>query len=79
MKAHYEKGGLGDMVCKRYLNEVLQEVIAPIRERRKELEKDMDMVYNVFYEGSKKAREVAKATLARIRKNMGIEYFEGRK
>ena len=76
MKAQYEQGGLGDMVCKRYLNEVLQEVIAPIRERRKQLEKDIDAVYKVYEEGSKKARRVAIETLKRVRKNIGVEYFE---
>lgn len=76
MKAHYEKGGLGDVKCKQYLNEVMQEFLAPIRERRKELEKDMDKVYKIFEDGSKKAREVAGQTLARIRKNIGIEYFQ---
>ena len=76
MKAHYERGGLGDVVCKRYLNEVLQAELAPIRERRKELEKDFEAVKKVFLEGSKKAREVAKKTLKRIRTNVGIEYFD---
>lgn len=75
MKAHYERGGLGDMVCKRYLNEVLQETLAPIRERRKELEKDMAKVEKIYLEGSKKARKVAINTLKRIRKNVGVEYF----
>ena len=76
MKAQYEKGGLGDMVCKKYLNEVLQEVLAPIRERRKELEKDFEAVKKIYFESSKKARAVASATLKRIRKNVGVEYFD---
>lgn len=75
MKEQYEKGGLGDMVCKRYLNDVLQEMLAPIRERRKELEKNIDAVKKVYIEGSKKARKVASETLKRIRKNVGVEYF----
>ena len=75
MKAHYEKGGLGDMVCKRYLNEVLQETLAPIRERRKELEKNIEAVKKIYQEGSIKARKVAMETLKRIRKNVGVEYF----
>lgn len=79
MKAHYERGGLGDVVCKRYLNEVLQEVIAPIRERRKELEKNMDYVYRIYEEGSKKANAIAEATLKRVREAMGIEYFSGKR
>ncbi len=76
MKAQYEKGGLGDVVCKRYLNEVLQELLAPIRERRKELEKDMPAVYKIFEEGSQKARKIAIEVLSRARKNMGLEYFK---
>lgn len=75
MKAQYEKGGLGDMVCKKYLNEVLQEMLAPIRERRKELERDIESVKRIYLEGSKKARAVAGETLKRIRKNVGVEYF----
>lgn len=76
MKAQYEKGGLGDVVCKRYLNEVLQEVLAPIRERRKELEKDFDAVKEIYKQGSLKARTVARETLKRIRRNVGVEYFD---
>ena len=76
MKSHYEQGGLGDMACKKYLNEVLQETLAPIRERRKELEKDFEAVKQIYLEGSKKARAVASATLKRIRKNVGVEYFD---
>ena len=75
LKEHYERGGLGDMAVKRYLNEVLQEVLAPIRERRKELEKDIDAVKKIYEEGSKRARKVAKETLKRIRKNIGVDYF----
>lgn len=76
LKERYERGGLGDMVCKRYLNEVLQEVLAPIRERRKELEKNIEAVIKIYEEGSKKARKVAGETLKRIRKNVGVEYFD---
>lgn len=76
LKAQYEKGGLGDVVCKRYLNEVLQEVLAPIRERRKELEKNFDAVNEIYKQGSLKARAVASETLKRIRKNVGVEYFD---
>lgn len=78
MKANYEKGGLGDVVCKKYLNEVMQEVLAPIRERRKELEKNMDYVYKVFEEGSKKANQIAENTLKRVREALGLEYFKNR-
>lgn len=76
MKAQYEKGGLGDVKCKQYLNEVLQELIAPIRERRKEFAKDMKRVEKIFEEGSKRAQKVAAYTLKKIRRSIGIEYFE---
>lgn len=76
MKAQYEKGGLGDVVCKKYLNEVLQEVLAPIRERRKELEKNLPAVYEIFEKGSRKANEIAEKTLQRVRTAIGIEYFK---
>lgn len=76
LKNQYEKGGLGDVVCKRYLNEVLQEILAPIRERRKELEKNFDAVKEIYKQGSLKARAVASETLKRIRKNVGVEYFD---
>ena len=75
MKAHYEKGGLGDVQCKKYLNEVMQELIAPIREKRKELAKDMNAVYKVFEDGCKKANAVAEQTLQRVKKAIGLEYF----
>ncbi len=75
MKAHYEKGGLGDVKCKQYLNDVMQEFLAPIRERRSELAKNMDAVIKIFEEGSKKARSVASETLDRVRKAIGINYF----
>ena len=78
MKANYEKGGLGDVVCKKYLNEVMQELLAPIRERRKELEKNMDYVYKIYEEGSKKANAIAEETLKRVRQAIGLEYFKNR-
>ena len=75
MKAHYERGGLGDVVVKRYLNEVLQDILKPIRERREEFAKDIPAVYNMLFQGSIKARKVAKETLTKVRKAIGIEYF----
>lgn len=76
LKEHYERGGLGDVVVKKYLNEVLQEELAPIRERRKQYEQNMDEVYRIVENGCKKAREVAKQTLKRVRTAIGVEYFD---
>ena len=76
MKAHYQRGGLGDVKVKRFLNEVLQAELAPIRERRKELMKDIPYVYEVLKKGSEKAESVAAATLARVKNAMRINYFE---
>ncbi len=75
MKVQYEKGGLGDVVCKKYLNEVLQELLAPIREKRKQLESNFDEVLNIFKQGSQRANGIAEDVLKRVRKSIGIEYF----
>lgn len=74
LKAHYEKGGLGDMKVKRFLNYVLQDILEPIRKRRHELEKDIPHVYQILFDGSDKAREVAKDTLSKVKKAMGLDY-----
>lgn len=76
MEEHYRRGGLGDVVVKKYLVEVMQNLIRPIREKRERLEKNLDYVYQVFEEGTKKAREIAKQTLARVREAIGLEYFK---
>lgn len=76
MKAHYERGGLGDVTIKKYLIEVLEESLEPIRQRRKYYEEHLDEVKQILIEGTKKANEKANATLSRVRKNIGIEYFE---
>ncbi len=78
MKAHYQRGGLGDMKVKRFLNEVMQETLEPIRLRREELAKDIPAVWDILYKGSKEAKEVAAATLADVKKAMKIDYFQGR-
>ncbi|MVX63046.1 tryptophan--tRNA ligase [Clostridium chromiireducens] len=75
MKEHYKRGGLGDVKVKRYLNEVLQAELEPIRNRRLEFEKDIDSVYKMLKDGSDKAREVAARTLSEVREAIGIEYF----
>ena len=76
MKAHYERGGLGDMKCKRFLFNVLEDTLTPIREKRKYYEERIDEVYNILLEGTKKANIKANATLARVRDAMKINYFE---
>ena len=75
MKDHYRRGGLGDVKVKKYLNEVLQAELEPIRNRRKEFEKDIPEVYRILKEGSEKAREVAASTLKEVRETIGLEYF----
>lgn len=75
MKEHYQKGGLGDMKVKRYLNEVLQAELEPIRNRRIEYAKDGEQVYQMLKEGSEKARAVAAQTLKEVRDAIGINYF----
>jgi len=78
MKEHYKRGGLGDMKVKKYLNEVMQAELEPIRNRRIELEKDMDAIYDMLKDGSDKARAVAANTLKEVREAIGIEYFTSR-
>ena len=76
MKEHYQRGGLGDVKVKRYLNEVMQSELEPIRKRREEFAKDMDAVYKMLKDGSDKAREVAAQTLSEVRNAIGLEYFK---
>ena len=75
LKEHYRHGGLGDMKIKRFLNDVLQEELKPIREKREELEKNPEYVYKVLEEGTKRAREVAGKTLKSVKEAIGINYF----
>ena len=74
LKEHYQRGGLGDVKVKRYLNDVLQEFIRPIREQRKHLEADKAYVYEVLKKGTLNARKVAAETLSEVKQAMGIEY-----
>ena len=76
LKAHYTRGGLGDVKVKKFLNNVMQETLEPIRNRRKELEKDIPAVYDILKKGSDEAREVAAQTLAEVKSAMRINYFE---
>ncbi len=75
MKEHYKRGGLGDMKVKKYLNEVMQAELEPIRNRRIEFEKDIDVIYDMLKDGSDRARAVASNTLKEVREAMGLEYF----
>lgn len=75
VKAHYQRGGLGDMKVKRFLNDILQEELEPIRARRKEYEKDIPAIYDMLKKGCEEAREVAAQTLADVRRAMKIDYF----
>lgn len=73
LKAHYKRGGLGDVTIKNYLNEVLQELLEPMRERREEL---LDAnIREMLHEGTKKARKVAQQTVEEVRSAIGIRYF----
>lgn len=76
LKAHYRRGGLGDVKVKRLLNAVLEETLEPIRARRKEYEQDIPEVYRMLKRGSEAAREAAAATLADVRRAMRIDYFD---
>ena len=76
LKEHYRRGGLGDVKIKNFLNDVLQEELKPIRERREELAKNPEYVYQVLREGTKRARAKASETLRRVKKAMMLDYFE---
>lgn len=76
LKAQYQHGGLGDVKIKRYLNEVLEGVLAPVRQRRQEFAQDMGAVYDILKQGSARANEVANQTLAEVRRAIGVNYFD---
>jgi tryptophanyl-tRNA synthetase len=77
LKAHYTRGGLGDVKVKKFLNSILQEELEPIRIRRAEYEKDISGVCRILKEGSEKAREAAVQTLSEVKEAMHINYFDG--
>ncbi len=77
LKAHYERGGLGDVVVKKFLNNVMQAELKPIRERRQAWEKRLPEVYEILRVGSERARKKAAETLHAVRHAMKIDYFEG--
>ena len=76
LKAHYQRGGLGDVKVKRFLNAIMQETLEPIRNRRKEFEKDIPAIYDMLKQGCDVARAAAADTLSDVRKAMKINYFD---
>ncbi|MCI9072884.1 MAG: tryptophan--tRNA ligase [Lachnospiraceae bacterium] len=76
LKDHYTRGGLGDVKVKKLLCSVLQEELEPIRQRRREYEKDIPEIYNILKKGSEAAREEAAQTLSQVKSAMRINYFE---
>ncbi len=76
LKAAYTHGGIGDMKCKKLLNNVINRMLDPIRQRRAEYEKDIPEIFNILKKGSDSARETAAQTMDEVRKAMRIDYFE---
>jgi len=76
LKAHYRRGGLGDMKVKKFLAAVLQETLEPIRQRRSELEKDIPAVIDILRKGTEVAREAGAETMSEVRRAMHLDYFE---
>lgn len=76
LKDHYRRGGLGDVKIKLFLNDILQELLEPIRTKREELEKDDKYLYTILEEGTKKARNVAINTTKKVKRAMSIDYFD---
>ena len=76
MKEHYRRGGLGDGTCKKFLFNIMEDILQPIRERRAEYEQDIPKVYDILKRGSETARAEAARTLADVRKAMKIDYFD---
>ena len=75
LKDHYRRGGLGDMKCKKFLNEVLNKFLDPMRQRRAELETDIAEIQNILKKGTEQAREVGAQTMDEVRRAMRIDYF----
>ena len=75
LKEHYRRGGLGDVVIKKFLNNILQDLLRPIREKRESLSKNITYVYDVLKSGTKMAQEEANKTIKSVKKAMKIDYF----
>jgi len=75
MKEHYKAGGLGDVKVKKYLNEIIQSELEPIRNKRNQYQNNLDYIYEISKDGSNKARLIASQTLHEVRDAMGINYF----
>ncbi len=75
LKAHYQRGGLGDVKVKRFLHAIMEELLGPIRSRRAELAQDRQTLWEILRQGSESANEKAAATLLRVKKAMGIAYW----
>lgn len=76
LKAHYQRGGLGDVKVKKFLNAIMEETLAPIRQRRKKYEQDIPAIYDMLKKGCEVARETAAQTLSEVRSAMKINYFD---
>jgi len=76
LKDHYRRGGLGDMKCKKFLNQILNEFLEPMRQRRHEFEQDIPEIYNILRKGTERARETAAQTMSEVRQAMQINYFD---
>ena len=76
LKDHYRRGGLGDMKIKRFLNDILQELLKPIREKREYYQNNLDYVFEILKEGSKEAQHDASLTLDKVKHAMGLNYFK---
>lgn len=75
LKDHYRRGGLGDMKCKKFLNNVINKMLEPMRQRRHQLEQDIPGIYDILKKGTEQARETAAQTMDEVRHAMRIDYF----
>ncbi|MDO4662525.1 MAG: tryptophan--tRNA ligase [Tissierellia bacterium] len=78
LKDHYRRGGLGDVKVKKFLNKILEDELAPIRQRRQEYAKDMDKIFDMLRKSSKEASEIGRKKIEQVHKAMGIDYFENK-
>ena len=76
LKAHYQKGGLGDVKVKKFLNQVIQAELEPIRKRRQQYQKDIPYIYEILKKGSETAEQAAAQTLSEVKRAMKINYFD---